>query len=461
MMRLRAIAIIFIFFFGSSISSVFAQANKPKAPLTRILFVFDASRSMAGKWEKDTKIKIAKRLLSEMVDSLQQLDNVEIALRVYGHQSSVEPYQDCNDTKLEVPFGLNTAPLIKRKLQYIKPKGTTPIAHSLEVSANDFPSCPTCRNILILITDGIEACDGDPCAVSLALQKSGIVLKPFVIGIGLDPGLKKTFDCVGTFYDAATENKFKEVFNVVISQALNSTSAQVNLLDLYGQPTETNVNMTFYDMVSGRMLYNYVHTMNYRGVPDTILLDPLVQYQMVVHTIPNVMVDSISLSPGKHTIIAADAPQGSINLKSSSNLQRDLTFSVMLPDSCKILNTQYANQPENYLVGSYDVIVNTIPEIILKDVKVDQSSTTTIEVPRPGLATFLSSSTGYGSLYVVENNQMKWLMNLDKDKTRQTVTLQPGNYQAVFRAKNAKQSLFTVSKAFKIVSGSSEQVQLY
>ena len=38
---------------------------------------------------------------------------------------------------------------------------------------------------MILITDGIEECGGDH-AISIALQKKGIVLKPFVIGVGLD-----------------------------------------------------------------------------------------------------------------------------------------------------------------------------------------------------------------------------------------------------------------------------------
>jgi hypothetical protein len=29
------------------------------------------------------------------------------------------------------------------------------------------------------------------------------------------------------------------------------------------------VNMTFYDQFSGKIFYNYVHTMNHRGLPDT------------------------------------------------------------------------------------------------------------------------------------------------------------------------------------------------
>ena len=152
---------------------------------TRILFVFDASFSMAGYWESDQKINIARNFLIDIIDSLQNLKNVQMALRVYGHQSPVPP-QDCNDTKLEVPFNINNAHQIRQKLKFLTPKGTTPIAFSLEKAAGDFPPCSDCRNIIILITDGIEECKGDPCAVSRKLQTMGITLKPFIIGIGID-----------------------------------------------------------------------------------------------------------------------------------------------------------------------------------------------------------------------------------------------------------------------------------
>ena len=106
------------------LAALFTTAQEPefKKPLTRILFVFDASQSMAGLWESGKKINIARNLLIDMVDSLQYIENVELALRIYGHQSRVPP-QDCNDTRLEVPFSKNNASKIRQKLRYINPKG--------------------------------------------------------------------------------------------------------------------------------------------------------------------------------------------------------------------------------------------------------------------------------------------------------------------------------------------------
>jgi Ca-activated chloride channel family protein len=436
---------------------------KYEPPDTRILFVFDASQSMAGYWEKNRKIVIARKTLISIIDSLEYLDNVSMGLRLYGHQSPVPP-QNCLDTRLEVPFGKNNASKIRQELRYVVPKGTTPIAYSLRMAANDFPpDCDNCRNIIILITDGIEACDEDPCQVSYELQKSGIVLKPFVIGIGIDEGFKKTFDCIGHYYNAAQEEKFEEVMETVISQALNATTAQVNLLDIDGNPTETNVNMTFYDSFSGKIIYNYIHTINHRGKPDTLILDHLLTYRLKVHTIPPVTVDNIKLTAGKHTVIAADTPQGSLVTKTKDGHQyRDLQYIVRKARESETLNIQTMYQEEKYLVGKYDIEIPVLPRINKYNVDIKQSNTTTVLIPRPGIVTLIKASTGYGSIYHrISNKQEEWICNINDKIKNESIIIQPGYYRVVYRAQNAKQTLYTVNKTFEIKSGSSVALQLY
>lgn len=451
----------FVIILMFSFNKVTAQNREVQKPLNRILFILDCSQSMMSNWETGTKMDIAKKILIKMVDSLETINNVEMALRLYGNQFPVPP-QNCNDTKLEVPFEKNNASKIKQKILYIIPKGTTPIAHSLELSAHDFPKCDNCKNIIILITDGIESCDGDPCAVSRDLQKKGFILKPFVIGIGLDPEFKKTFQCVGRYYDASNEQKFKEVLSVVISQALNSTTAQVNLLDVYGNPTETNVNMTFYDNFSDKMRYNYVHTINNRGNPDTLLLDPLSDYNLVVQTIPPVELDSIHITPGIHNIIAVDAPQGYLLMKKpNSNLYNDLSFIVRKSGEMKTLNVQKINFKEKYIVGKYDIEVLTLPRININDIDIKQSYTTTVQIPEPGMVTISLASPGYASIYVVKGNKLNWIYNLKDNIVQKSIILQPGRYHLVYRAKNAKQTLYTINKVFKITSGCSIRVRCY
>ncbi len=438
----------------------FSANTQNNIPKTRILFILDASQSMLGQWEGKQKIKIATSLLSDLMDSLKTVKNVQVALRVYGHQYSVaQGKRSCEDTKLEVPFGYNNYEAIKKKLTSLHPVGTTPIAYSLQKSADDFPPCADCRNIIILITDGIEECDGDPCAIALALQKNNVVLKPFVIGMGLDLPTIEAFKCVGNFYDVQNTASFKKVLNIVISQVMNKTTVQVNLLDIYGNPTETNVNMTFYDHLTKQIRYNFVHTINHRGNPDTIPLDPLGSYDLVVHTLPPVGKDSIVLTPGKHNIIAVDVPQGALNFKMPGyNEYKDLEVIVRKKGEMQTLYVQKFHEKQNYLVGEYDLEILTFPRIYLSGVKISQSHTTTIQFPNPGILNLSFPGSAYASLYLEENNQLKWLKDFNSNLVRYKLVMQPGKYRIVYRPINAKKSIYTEEKIFNIKSGASTNI---
>jgi Ca-activated chloride channel homolog len=449
--------ILFILFISSDSST--AQGNYSK---TRILFVFDASQSMFGNWQSGRKIDGAKKLMSQIIDTLAKSDHVEIALRVYGHQTLLRGNQkDCEDTKLEVPFASRNHNKIKIKLSEITPKGTTPIALSLEKAAGDFPECKTCRNIIILITDGIEECDGDPCAVSYALRKKGVVLKPFIIGIGLTADIMKEFECVGTYYDASSEESFSNIMNVAISQALNSTTAQVSLMDTKSKATETNVNMTFYDNFSGEIKHNYIHTLNHKGYPDTLTLDPIITYDIVVHTLPQVKKEGVTLKPGKHNTIEIPAPQGILELKVIGyNEYKALKAIVREAGGVKTLHIQDVNVTQNYLVGKYDLEILTIPRIHLKGIEISQSHTTTLEITEPGIVSVFLNGAGYGSFYLEEKKNLKWVHNLDESRVRQNIALQPGNYRLVFRSVNSKESIYTIERKFKIEPGGSVSIKL-
>lgn len=404
---------------------------------------------------------ISKRILNSAIDSLSRLKNVQVALRLYGHQNSVQPNRNCKDTRLEVPFSSGNWGALRQKIRQAQPKGTTPIAYTLEQCGADFPACANCRNIIVLITDGVEECDGDPCAVSAALQSKGIVLRPFVIGVGLDENFKKTFDCVGKFFDAASEKSFKTAMGVIISQALNSTTAQVNLLDTYGKPTETNTALSFYDDKSGVMKYHYLHTLNHRGNPDTLPLDPLSTYRMVVHTLPPVEKSGLELVPGKHTIIAVDAPQGSVLLKASTSDYKGLKAILRKKGDKETLAVIEAEKGQRLLTGKYDLEVLSMPRVLIPDVDISQSKTTTIQIPDPGIANVQMNAPGYGQLLLVEKNKTKWLYDLNDSFTRESLVLQPGNYMIVFRSKSAKETIYSITREFRIESGQATQVKLF
>jgi len=435
--------------------------NLPKVkPVTRILFVFDGSQSMYGNWQSDVKINIAKRLMSNLLDSLSTFDNLQIALRVYGHQKKFPP-ADCNDTKLEVPFAWNNFNAVKNKIQSITPKGTTPLAYALSQTANDFPPCDNCRNIVILITDGIEECDGDPCAVSLSLQKRKITMKPFIIGIGRN--FKQDFNCVGTYYDASSETAFQSALNTVISQALGASTLQVNLLDKNDRPLETNVNMTFYDHETGKRKYNLMHTLNNHGLPDTLVVDPMLSYDIVINTLPELRIDDVTLETGRHVTVAVHASQGYLNLRMGVNerIIKNLQAIVRVKGKSETLNVQSFGDTKKYLIGKYDLEILTLPRLYINDVEISQSTTTTIDIPLPGIAVIKKSVKGYGSLYVVRNGILEWIYELKDTQLQETLILQPGDYKVVFRSAQADRSLYTIDNDFKIFPGGTTNVNLF
>jgi Ca-activated chloride channel family protein len=438
------------------------RAQQPNKPVvTRILFLLDASGSMYAKLDSDLRINVAKRLLTKVIDSLLGKPNVEVALRVYGH--TAPPNQrNCKDTRLEVPFSKDNHSEIKKRIQAIQPKGTTLIAHSLLQSAYDFPKEPFTRNIIILITDGIEECSGDPCAVSEALQSQGVILKPFIIGVGSTEDFKKAFECVGRYYDANNEKDFDNVLNIVVSQALNNTTAQVNLLDVYSKPTETNVNMSFYDQNSGMLLYNYMHTINERGVPDTILLDPAFKYRMVVHTVPQVVKNNIEVTPGKHNIIGVDAPQGYLTIKVEGLTNYPhLQYLVKKTGAHETINVQDANTREKYLIGRYDIELLTLPRMYFKEVAIDQDKTTTIQIPQPGkLIISCQTQEYYADVYQMIRNELVWVCKLPVERRLHQMLIQPGDYKIVYRAKGTYRSSNTFERTFKITSGQATNITL-
>ncbi len=457
--KITYIIIFCLMVFSLSGFSQKSPAYRTEPVHTRILFIFDASNSMWGDWQSDKKIHIANRLLSKMIDSLENYPGVELALRVYGHQKDFRLY-DCNDTKLEVPFAPNNFERIKQKLKSISPKGTTPIGQSLLAAQHDFPSTENVRNVIILITDGIEECQSDPCEISQTLQRNGIILKPYVIGLGKDFSLD--LSCIGTYIDATSESAFDKALSVIVEQIFNKTTCQVNLLDAYGKPLETNVPISFFDEKDSSLMYNYIHTMNARGVPDTLLLNTMLSYRIKVHSLPPVEVSGIKLNVGTHNIIPIDLPQGALSIKSVTKNSRYqfVPAIVRKKGEHEIVNVQYFNQIEKYIVGSYDLEILCLPRLYINNVEIKQNSTSNIKIPDPGVAIVKKNNLGFGSLFVVRDGKDEWIYNLRNEDSSESILLLPGTYKVVFREASEYQTTKTKEVTFVVKSNATTTVNV-
>lgn len=449
---------VFFLSFSFSFSQTKIQQKLPEK--TRILFLLDASGSMLEQWERpnQTRWSVAKSILTKLVDSLGQNTKLELALRVYGHRSPQE-IKNCKDTWLEVPFKAKSYTLIIEKLNQIKPKGVTPITYSLEQAANDFPTNAGYRNIVILITDGIESCGGDLCAMSRALQKKGVFLRPYIIGLGLRA--EKTLDCAGKYIDADTPGKFNDVLNEAIETSFAKTTVSVELLDANNQPTETNVNVSFLNSLTGIPMYDFVHYRNSQGKPDTVQIDPVVDYDVMINSIPPIRKNNVTLLIGKHNVLTIRTPQGNLIIKQEGRRDHHLQALIREKDKQEIIHTQTSNETVRYLTGTYEVETLTLPRRIF-EVEVTPNGSESILLPAPGIVNFNTTSSGYGSLYEIKaDGTQVWVCNLNELKSQFTLSLLPGQYKIVFRVKQTFGSKYTGFKKFTVKSGVTHSVNVF
>ncbi len=374
----------------------------------------------------------------------------------------VREFQNCKDTKLEAPFALNNHENIKSKLANIDPKGVTPLAYSMLQATDDFPESNQYRNVIIIITDGLESCDGDPCKVSVALQRKRIFLKPFIIGLGMEPKYADAFDCIGQFKNATTIKSFKLILSDLVQRTLGETRVRVDLLDSYGKATETNVNMTFSNNMTGTPEYNYVHYIKSDGKADELEIDPVMSYDLVVNTIPPVKKSNIFLKGGELNVIQVPTPQGQLQLFQSGYKEYDnLQAIIRKAGSNHTIHVMPVGETEKLLVGEYDIEVLTVPRIY-KRVRIEQSKTNRVDLTSPGRVNIPVSKKGYGSIYLIkENGEQEWVYNIPTESSQINMAMQPGNYLLVFKSKDSPGSEHTSIKEFKVLEHGSTTVRLY
>ncbi|NBW30536.1 MAG: VWA domain-containing protein [Flavobacteriales bacterium] len=412
-------------------------------------------------WDKQTRMAAAKEILSQAIEKLRGVEDLEIALRVYGHQSMINnEIQDCNDTKLEVPFGKDRIDAIKLKVKGLTGKGATPIARSLEAAAGDFPDT-LARNFIILITDGLESCDNDPCVVAKKLREKGVKVTPFVIGLGMDLSYLEKFNCIGTFIDAESKDSFKTVLTNIIQKTLINTSVQINLNTTLKTPTETNVSIFLYEAGTKKLKYSFMHTLNRYGNPDTLILDPTLKYDLVVNTLPKLEKKNLSIKQFMHNTIEVDAGQGFLKFSSAiSNEISNLNMRVMLKGQTTTLNEQTLNSTQKYLVGSYDVEIFTLPRTY-KTIEITQSKTTTINVIASGTLNYTAEKGLIGQIFTDKGDQtFEWVCDLKEGFNKDLWNLQPGSYKVIYREKDQKSIAYTKEKNFKIESNKSISLNL-
>lgn len=185
-----------------------------------VAVIFDSSGSMAGLVEGKRKIDIAKSATAKFIDTLDSSTNLSIM--VYGHKGSnsiSSKAVSCAGIEEIYYMGkINTA-VAKEKLGTFQPTGWTPIAASMEKARTILNSYPSDKNenMIILISDGKETCDGNPAAKAKELLGSNIKVATNVIGFDVSGEDEKMLRDIsagggGKYFSVKSESEFDSAF---------------------------------------------------------------------------------------------------------------------------------------------------------------------------------------------------------------------------------------------------------
>jgi Ca-activated chloride channel family protein len=191
---------------------VVPQASGQERGGSPTVLVIDASNSMWGRIDGRSKMEIAREAVSSLVETLP--GGARLGIVAYGHRRA----GDCGDIERVLPVAAVDKAGVQEVAGRLTPRGKTPITASLKEAAALLDAGKPGR--VIIVTDGIETCNGDPCAVAEELKRKNAGLVAHVIGFDVAARERPKLSCIaertgGTFLAASTAGE--------LGQALTET----------------------------------------------------------------------------------------------------------------------------------------------------------------------------------------------------------------------------------------------
>ncbi|MEX0956615.1 MAG: VWA domain-containing protein [Rhizobiaceae bacterium] len=172
---------------GAVALSVIASVSASAAERTMI--VLDASGSMWGQIEGEAKIGIARRVLADVLGSVP--GEIELGLMAYGHRQKGQ----CSDIETLVAPAQGSASAISSAAESLSPLGKTPLTAAVRRAAEELKYTED-KATVVLITDGVETCEADPCALGRELDRLGVDFTAHVVGFGLSADEGRQVACL-------------------------------------------------------------------------------------------------------------------------------------------------------------------------------------------------------------------------------------------------------------------------
>lgn len=435
---------------------------------TRVLIILDCSHSMWDHWQSNAKIKVTQQVLLKFLDSVANQPNIEVALRVFGHLN-----KNSYGTRLEVPFEPGNNYKIQSKVKTLVPNGACTAATALSSSLNDFPPLPSntagdqrqARNIILIITDGMDDCDGNICDVARQVQMSGVIVQTFILGIGDKQDFQHSLDCAGKFIYVPSEELYTQTLYNIFRLSGEEARVVVNVNDETGHLLESTVPLAFYDSQTGVVKYSTLWSIDSRYEPDTMVVDPLVSYDITLFSRPETRLRRQQFKPDRINTLDINIEQGSLELhldgKRTNYVVPQYQMLVYRHGSTQLVGTQLLGESLNYLAGSYDIVLLSTPPLSLEGVSVSPSSATDLSIPTPGMANVSKpKEISSGAVFSLRDGVMTHVCDLNPNKVNERLLLMPGEYILVIKPQKTIKYRNVRTKRFVIESGQTTSIGL-
>jgi Ca-activated chloride channel homolog len=181
-----------------------------------MMLVLDASGSMWGQINGKTKVEIARETVADVL-STWKTDNA-LGLVAYGHRRK----GDCTDIETLIEPGPLDRAAFLATVNGLNAKGMTPLSAAVKHAAEALRSSER-KATVILVSDGEETCNLDPCAVGAELEKSGVDFTAHVIGFDVsDPKQQAQLRCLaentgGRYFNARNADELGAAIEGAVS----------------------------------------------------------------------------------------------------------------------------------------------------------------------------------------------------------------------------------------------------
>jgi Ca-activated chloride channel homolog len=195
-----------------------------------VVILIDSSGSMAAEVSGGQKMELAKEAVSKFAAGFP--DDATISLRVYGHKgtgSDEDKKLSCSSDELIYEPNTYDQSSFDKALTQFKPSGWTPLGSSLRSAYEDLKqnAGEDTENIVYVVSDGVETCDGNPVEEAGKLADSDLKAAVNIIGFDVDDKgqeqLKATAEAGnGKYFTVSSkvelENSLQELLDNAVEQ---------------------------------------------------------------------------------------------------------------------------------------------------------------------------------------------------------------------------------------------------